>query len=99
MSTQSKDQDVAEHPIDRAARQLNGRSQLAAILGVRASAVGNWKERGVPLEHCAAIEAACGGVVTRRDLRPDDWAHIWPELAADEQSVTTSTQTPFSQEA
>lgn len=28
-----------------------------------------------------AIERATSGAVTRRDLRPDDWHLIWPELA------------------
>ncbi|MDH4417685.1 MAG: YdaS family helix-turn-helix protein [Acidovorax sp.] len=31
--------------------------------------------------HCVAIEKATEGAVTRRDLRPDDWHLIWPELA------------------
>lgn len=30
---------------------------------------------------CVAIERESGGHVTRRDLRPDDWHLIWPELA------------------
>jgi len=84
MSTHSDDQDVEEHPVDRAARQLGGRPQMAMLLGVKPSAIGNWKDRGVPLEHCAAIEIACAGVVTRRDLRPADWRRIWPELAAND---------------
>lgn len=29
----------------------------------------------------SAIERATDGAVTRRDLRPDDWHLIWPELA------------------
>lgn len=29
---------------------------------------------------CVRIERATAGAVTRRDLRPDDWADIWPEL-------------------
>lgn len=28
-----------------------------------------------------ALEKATYGAVTRRDLRPDDWQAIWPELA------------------
>lgn len=28
------------------------------------------------------IEQATGGRVTRKDLHPDDWHEIWPELAA-----------------
>jgi len=30
---------------------------------------------------CVAIERQSGGQVTRMDLRPDDWAANWPELA------------------
>lgn len=30
---------------------------------------------------CVEIEKATQGAVTRRDLRPDDWMAIWPELA------------------
>lgn len=29
----------------------------------------------------AQIDVHSRGQVTRRDLRPKDWAHIWPELA------------------
>jgi len=35
----------------------------------------------VPIARCLAIERATSGAVTRRDLRPDDWQDIWPELA------------------
>ncbi|CAM3473578.1 transcriptional regulator [Paracidovorax anthurii] len=31
--------------------------------------------------NCVAIEHATDGRVTRQDLRPHDWASIWPELA------------------
>ena len=31
-------------------------------------------------ELCVLIERESGGAVTRRDLRPDDWWRIWPEL-------------------
>ena len=30
----------------------------------------------------ADIERITAGAVTRRDLRPDDWQRVWPELAA-----------------
>lgn len=29
---------------------------------------------------CVSIERESFGQVTRKDLRPDDWAAIWPEL-------------------
>ena len=31
---------------------------------------------------CALAEAHSAGAVTRKDLRPDDWKEIWPELQA-----------------
>ena len=30
--------------------------------------------------YCVAIEKATKGLVTRQELRPDDWEAIWPEL-------------------
>lgn len=63
--------------------QERGRaSALAAALGISPVLITQWcRSRPVPVERCAAIEAATGGRVTRRDLRPKDWARIWPELA------------------
>jgi DNA-binding transcriptional regulator YdaS (Cro superfamily) len=81
MSTQTDDLAAAEHPLDRACRYANGRAELATVLGVKPAAIGNWKVRGVPLEHCALIEKTCNGAVTRQELRPTDWQRIWPELA------------------
>lgn len=71
------------NPIDTAITKAGGVGKLAAAIGVVQSAVSNWRVRGnIPAEHCAGIEAATHGAVTRRDLRPDDWQKIWPELAA-----------------
>ena len=71
-----------ESPLESAIAQLGGVSKLASALGVGQSAVSNWRARGTTLDaaHCAAIERATAGAVTRRDLRPDDWHLIWPEL-------------------
>lgn len=54
--------------------------------GVQRQNVEHWvkSEFGVPVPHCAAVETATDGAVTRRDLRPDDWHRIWPELATAE---------------
>jgi len=43
-------------------------------------AVHKWIDDGVPINRCLAIELAMGGEITRKDLRPDDWHLIWPEL-------------------
>jgi len=73
---------IQEHPVEAAVRLCpGGRAALAKLLNVTVAAIGNWKMRkSVPVEHCAQIEAATGGQVTRRDLRPNDWQQIWPEL-------------------
>lgn len=66
--------------------RLRGRGALVALskeVGAYAPDVSRWAAgvRSVPVERCFAIERATGGAVTRRDLRPDDWQQIWPELA------------------
>ena len=58
-------------------------ADLAASLGVPRSFVTKMAagDRPVPIAHMALIEGITEGAVTRRDLRPDDWHLIWPELA------------------
>lgn len=63
-------------------------THLARALGVNPDQVRQWRhaygDRRPGPENCIAIEAATNGEVTRRDLRPDDWHLIWPELAAEQ---------------
>ena len=67
--------------VTEAIDSLGGVTSVARLCGVKPPSVWEWKQRGsIPIEHCAAIERATGGAVTRKDLRPDDWARIWPEL-------------------
>lgn len=58
-------------------------SSLATALNVAPQQVYQWASgsRTIPLEHCVATERATKGLVSRKDLRPDDWQKIWPELA------------------
>lgn len=74
------------NPLQVAVDKLGGQAALAGKIGVRQQHVWNWLNRGgyVPSEHCAAIEAATDSDVTRRDLRPEDWHRIWPELVTPE---------------
>lgn len=44
--------------------------------------------------NCVAIEHATEGKVTRKDLRPHDWASIWPELAAPKQGSSAVPSLP-----
>ncbi|WP_462387264.1 YdaS family helix-turn-helix protein [Acidovorax sp. Q11] len=69
------------------AQHHGAQAALARALGVPQSLPSAWaavdsrKRRPVPIERCCAIEVATCGAVTRRELRPDDWHLIWPELA------------------
>jgi len=58
-------------------------ADLSRKIGAFAPDVSRWAsgKRPIPVERCVAIEQATNGEVTRRDLRPDDWHLIWPELA------------------
>ena len=71
------------NPLSRVVDCLGSDAALAALLGISGPAVSQWRKRGTVLraEYCTAIERATDGQVTRRDLRPDDWHLIWPELA------------------
>ena len=69
----------------RAAQLLGGQAALASAIGYPDRRnVAPWMAGDRPLSpiRCVAIEQATAGAVTRQDLRPDDWAAIWPELAA-----------------
>lgn len=71
------------NPAIRTAIQLlDGPVNAARRLGIdRYQTVQQWISSGsVPPKYCPAIETALEGKVTRRDLRPDDWYMIWPEL-------------------
>lgn len=39
-------------------------------------------QRKLTPKTCVLLEKESGGMVTRQNLRPDDWKDIWPELAA-----------------
>ena len=80
MTTQSDYADVAQRAVDH----HKGQAKLARALGyedVRNIAPWVRGERPFPPQQCVAIEQSTEGAVTRKDLRPDDWHLIWPELA------------------
>lgn len=66
----------------RAADEIGGHAAVAELLGFKDRRnVWPWTtgQRQFPAEHCAKVERGAR-TVTRRDLRPDDWMLIWPEL-------------------
>jgi len=68
--------------LKRAVDVAGSQKALAEQIGVQPQLIWAWINRGnVPVERCTAIEQATNGQVTRKDLRPDDWEAIWPELA------------------
>ena len=65
--------------------QQHGRGkQLADALGIQPPVVSDWVtgKKAVPAARCQAIVRITGGLVTLQELRPDDWADYWPNLAA-----------------
>ena len=60
--------------------------ELAAEIGINPSFLSQMAggDRAVSPEYAVAIEQATNGEVTRKDLRPDDWERIWPELSEKE---------------
>jgi len=57
-------------------------TRLAEALGISPSYLSQMTGGTSPIspERCVAIERATAGSVTRKELRPDDWHLIWPEL-------------------
>lgn len=70
--------------LDLAIEHMGGVGKLAGAIGMGQAAVSNWRARNTLIDplHCVAIEVATTAVVTRKQLRPNDWQQIWPELAA-----------------
>ncbi|MBC2768579.1 transcriptional regulator [Pusillimonas minor] len=68
--------------INKAIEIAGSASALAREIGVSTQAICFYRDgkRRLPVEKCSAIERATKGAVTRQELRPDDWAQIWPEL-------------------
>lgn len=78
--------------VSRAVTKVGGVTKMANILGVTPPTVSQWISgvRSVPPRQCYAIEQASQCEVTRRELRPNDWWRIWPELVTDEHPAPTS---------
>lgn len=63
---------------------LGGTSAVADLCGVRAPSVSGWRAAGrIPDDKLIRLApiAEARGVSTRKELFPDDWQDIWPELA------------------
>jgi DNA-binding transcriptional regulator YdaS (Cro superfamily) len=58
--------------------------------GIPGSSLSNWRhgKRPIPIEWMPILEKETGGLVSRKDLCPDNWQELWPELANLEQKKT-----------
>lgn len=67
-------------------------TDLAKRLNVNPDQLRQWRHRYAGRqpspESCVLIEQITEGVVTRQDLRPDDWHRIWPELTKPQPSTS-----------
>jgi DNA-binding transcriptional regulator YdaS (Cro superfamily) len=61
-------------------------TKLAKAIGAHPPDVYKWStgERPIPIRFGASIELKTGGMVTRREMFPEVWQTIWPELATKE---------------
>lgn len=84
---------------------LGGVSAVARRYGISAASVSEWKTAGrIPEERLIRIAAQLesAGVATRKDLFPDDWHLIWPEIIEDrdvkELSLRALVKAPLNQQ-
>ncbi|WP_063657376.1 transcriptional regulator [Candidatus Arsenophonus triatominarum] len=64
--------------------ERGGSKNLARKLNISKSFLSQMASGLCPIspKRCVEIELATCGKVSRKDLRPDDWHKIWPELIA-----------------
>lgn len=57
-------------------------SRMAKVLGVSRSQMSQMVSGSCAIsnERCVVIENLTSGLVSRKDLKPDEWKKIWPEL-------------------
>jgi DNA-binding transcriptional regulator YdaS (Cro superfamily) len=63
---------------------LGGTNKVAKMCKVASTAVTQWRKNGIPAERfmflAARIEKESHGLVSRKDLFPNNYFLIWPEL-------------------
>lgn len=61
---------------------LGGPTAVARLLNIKPPSVHGWRAAGIPDDKLIRLAPILErqGHVTRRQLFPNDWASIWPEL-------------------
>lgn len=64
-------------------------AKLARDIGSFPSDVSDYAngKKTIPIRFGPLIESATNGAVTRKDLFPDDWEKLWPELAEEKKAA------------
>lgn len=64
---------------------LGGNTVVAKMCNVSPQAVAEWKVHGIPHLRMvylgAELERLSHGKISRKDICPNDWSFVWPELA------------------
>lgn len=69
---------------------MGGTNAVAALLGIKPPSVSGWRDgrdvHQIPDDKLIRLApiAEARGIASRKDLRPQDWQSIWPELAQKE---------------
>lgn len=68
---------------------LGGTSAVARFFDIRPPSVSDWKKSGIPDDKLIRLAPLVEqkGIATRKELFPNDWHLIWPELVTPEPAV------------
>ena len=75
---------IGMSPYEKLINHFGSLAAVARELNMKAPSVFSWKEKRIPIIRCIEIENITDKKITRKELRPDDWHLIWPELADDQ---------------
>lgn len=64
---------------------LGGTTKVAKLIGVSPNAVSMWRKNNIPYAQfiflAATLERESHGLITRKDIFPNSYHIIWPEIA------------------
>lgn len=67
---------------------LGGTTKVAKLADVTPNAVSMWRKNNIPADKflflAATLERDSHGLITRKDIFPNSWHIIWPELQGTE---------------
>ncbi len=66
--------------------ELGGTSVVAGFFGIRPPSVSEWRSNGIPKDRLICLAPMCErkGISSRKELFPNEWHLIWPELVCTE---------------